>query len=96
MDMIIGAICSALGKSPPRLSLPVKPMRLAAGLMEDGARLFGIPSPVTRSTIDKLTEDIAVDSHLIQKELGFAPRYDLYSGWKEAIAEMKKSGVNLK
>jgi nucleoside-diphosphate-sugar epimerase len=43
--------------------------------------------------IDKYTEDIAVDGSLIQKELGFVPRYDLRSGWHETVQEMRKKGL---
>ena len=39
--------------------------------MEDTFRLVGRKSPIGRGTIDKYTEDIAVDSRLIQGELGF-------------------------
>jgi len=38
-------------------------------------------------TIDKYTEDIAVDGRLIQKEPGFVPQYDLKAGWEETIRE---------
>jgi nucleoside-diphosphate-sugar epimerase len=48
-----------------------------AGFMEDAFRLVGQKSPISRNTIDKYTEDIAVDSQLIQKELGFKPQFDL-------------------
>jgi nucleoside-diphosphate-sugar epimerase len=60
-----------------------------AGLMEDTLRLVGRKSPISRDTIDKYTEDIAVDGSLIQKELGFIPQYDLKTGWEETIEEMK-------
>jgi len=39
----------------------------------------------TRETVDKYTEDIAVDGSLIQKELGFVPQYDLKTGWEDTI-----------
>jgi nucleoside-diphosphate-sugar epimerase len=60
-----------------------------AGLMEDTLRLVGRKSPISRDTIDKYTEDIAVDGSLIQKELGFIPQYDLKTGWEETIEEMR-------
>jgi len=86
---IIAAICQALGRTPPRFSLPVGPVRLAAGILEDAGRMIGFKSPVGRATIDKYTEDIAVDSQLIQRELGFKPQYDLIAGWQETIREMR-------
>jgi UDP-glucose 4-epimerase len=86
---IIVAICDALGRNPPRFSVPVGPARFMAGLMEDTLRLVGQKSPIGRATIDKYTEDIAVDGSLIQKELGFIPQYDLKTGWEETIREMR-------
>ncbi len=87
---IINAICQTLGRTPLRFSVPVGPARIMAGLMEDIFRLVGQKSPISRDTIDKYTEDIAVDSTRIQKELGFKPQYDLKTGWQETINEMKK------
>jgi UDP-glucose 4-epimerase len=60
--------------------------------MEDTLRLVGRKSPIGRATIDKYTEDIAVDSQLIQKELGFKLKFDLRSGWRETVQEMRKMG----
>lgn len=54
---------------------------------------IGLKPPITRAMIDKYTEDIAVDGGLIQKELGFVPQYDLKTGWKETIHEMRNRGV---
>ena len=89
LNEIIESICSALGRKPPRVSLPVGPTRIVAGLIEKGANTIGIKSPVTRETVDKYTEDIAVDGSLIQQELGFIPQYDLRAGWEETIREMR-------
>jgi nucleoside-diphosphate-sugar epimerase len=92
LNEIIESICAALGRKPPVFSLPVTPVRWVAGLFEDGARIFGRRSPVPRATIDKYTEDIAVDSQRIQTELGFVPQYDLAAGWKETVDEMRRNG----
>jgi UDP-glucose 4-epimerase len=85
LNEIIESICSALGRKPPRLSLPVGPMRIVAGLTEKVANTIGLKPPVTKAVIDKYTEDIAVDGSLIQKELGFIPQYDLKAGWEETV-----------
>jgi nucleoside-diphosphate-sugar epimerase len=89
---IIEAICEALGRPPPRLSLPVGPVRLGAGVVEDAARLAGLKSPVGRVTIDKYTEDVAVSSQQIRTELGFVPQFDLAHGWQETVNEMRQAG----
>jgi len=89
LNEIIESICSALGRKPPRLSLPVRPTRALVGLIEKGSHAIGLKPPITKAIIDKYTEDIAVDGSLIQKELGFVPQYDLKSGWEETIREMQ-------
>ena len=89
LNEIIEAICFALGRKPPRFSLPVGPIRIVAGLIETGYRVIGLKPPVTKAIIDKYTEDIAVDGSLIQKELGFVPQYDLKAGWEETVREKK-------
>jgi nucleoside-diphosphate-sugar epimerase len=68
-------------------------VRWAAELLEESSKLVHLMSPVTRETITKYTEDMAVDSQRIRKELGFAPRYDLVSGWKETVQEMRQAGT---
>lgn len=92
LDEIIMTMCKALGRKPSQLSLPLGPVRFAAGLAEDAARLVGAQSPITRATIDKYTEDVAVDSRSIQQELGFIPEYDLLTGWQDAVQEMRQAG----
>ena len=90
LNDIISRMCEALDRKPPHWSLPVGPVRFAAGLVEDMARLAGIKPPIMRATIDKYTEDVAVDSQRIQCELGFVPQYDLSAGWRETIGEMRR------
>lgn len=92
LNEITSAICDSLGRTPPRLSLPITPVRLAAGIIEDSARFIRRPSPIGREMIDKYTEDIAVDSSRIHTELGFVPQYDLRAGWQEAIKKMRQMG----
>ena len=90
LNEIIESICSALGRKPPRLSLPVGPTRTLIGLIEKGSHAIGLKPPGIKAIIDKYTEDIAVDGRLIQKELGFVPQYDLSTGWREVVQEMRK------
>jgi UDP-glucose 4-epimerase len=89
---IIVAMSLALGRIAPRYSLPLKPVRWAAGLVEEAARLMGCRSPIARATIDKYTEDIAVSGEKISRLLGFNPQYDLASGWRETVEDMRRSG----
>lgn len=92
LNDIISTMCQALGRKPPRSSLPIGPVRCAAGIVEDAAQIMGFSPPIVRATIDKYTEDIAVDSQRIQNELGFVPLYDLAAGWRETVQEMRRTG----
>lgn len=90
---IIDCICSALGRTPPRLSLPIYPIRTLIKVIETGMHAFGLKSPVTPEMIDKYIEDIAVDGNLFQKEIGFIPHSDLKTGWEETIREMRNEKI---
>jgi len=92
LNEIIESICAALGRKPPRLSLPVGPVRALISFIEKGSHAIGLKPPDTEAIIDKYTEDIAVDGSLIQKELGFVPQYDLRAGWEETIRDMRYIG----
>jgi len=93
LNEIIESICSALGRKVPRLSLPVGVSRVVADIIEKFSQSIGLKPPAIRAMIDKYVEDIAVDCNLIQKELGFVPSYDLETGWKETVKEMREGGV---
>ena len=89
---IIATLCAALGRRPPRLVLPVGPVRGLVGFVETGARICGVQPPLTRVTIDTYTEDVAVAGERFRKELGFVPQYDLAAGWRETVARMRQAG----
>lgn len=89
LNEIIKSICASLGRKPPWVSLPMGPTQTLIRLIEEGSYVIGLKPPITQEMIDKYTEDIAVDGSLIQKELGFIPQYDLKTGWKETIEEMR-------
>ena len=72
--------------------LPVTPLRTVADIIDKGKKLLGLGLPGLRSALDKYTEDLAVDGNRIQAEIGFRPKYDLYSGWREMIEEMRARG----
>jgi UDP-glucose 4-epimerase len=92
MNNIIETLCDALGRRPPRLSLPLGPIRFLAGAIEDAGQAFRIKTPILRATIDKYTEDVAVDGRKFCTQTGFVPKYDLADGWRETVDEMRRSG----
>jgi nucleoside-diphosphate-sugar epimerase len=92
MKAIVETLCDALGRRSPRLTLPEGPVRCLAGLLEDCARLCGLRSPIVRATVDKYTEDLAVDGRRFHTRIGFVPQYDLAAGWRETVAELRQAG----
>jgi nucleoside-diphosphate-sugar epimerase len=92
LNDIIETICEALNRRPPWIHLPMGPIDFAVDILNKSPKLFGIWYPRVRAALDKYTEDMAVDGHKIQGELGYIPKYDLSSGWKEAIKEMRERG----
>ena len=92
MNTIIETLCTALGRRPPRMKLPVGPVRGLAGVIEDVCRACGFTAPIIRATIDKYTEDVAVDGRKFRTQIGFIPEYDLMASWRETVDEMRRSG----
>lgn len=89
LNDIVAAICQALDRSPPRFHLPVAPFNLLATAVEAGFRLVGRQAPLGRATVGKVLEDVAVSGARIQRELGFQPRFDLITGWRQSVQEQQ-------
>jgi len=85
LQEIVEVMRNALGKSGPNISLPANYVRRGVGWFEDVFGLFNRKLPIGRSTIDKLTEDVAVSGDRIKAELGFRPKFDLETGWNQCV-----------
>lgn len=92
VEEIIGAISHALGRRPPKFSLPAGLAGLALGAVEKASGLLGVRAPATRAMLRTYQEDVAVSGDLIRRRLGYSARVDLKAGWTSAIAEMRRSG----
>ena len=90
---IVAAIHRAIGRRPPRLYVPLAAARAAATVCESTCRVVGLHPPITRTLLEKYTEDIAVDATLIQRALGFTPSVDLESGWRETMLALQEAGA---
>jgi len=91
---ILAAISVGLQRRAPSLYLPACPVRLAAGLAEAAFRCVGKRPFINRSLVDKLLEDMAVNSEKFQRELGFTPQTGLTLGWQRCIQELNRSEKN--
>lgn len=92
MNNIIETICNTLGRKPPFLRLPIKPVYNMARIIENASRICRLHPPISRATIEKYIEDMAVDGTKFNKQLGFLPGYDLGKGWQKTIAQMRFAG----
>jgi UDP-glucose 4-epimerase len=90
---IIEAMCIVLKRPFPRITLPLEPVKKIISILDYTSHFFNVNLPINMDIIDKYTEDVAVDSQLIRTQLGFETRYDLISGLKETVLEMKKNDL---
>ncbi len=82
---IIETVCKCLHKRPPRFFIPFNVAYYLTYILEKFAKLVNKRSPVTTILLDKLTEDLAVSSLKIEKELGFKPKFDLKAGFSKTL-----------
>lgn len=82
---IIDAMCAAFGRRPPRWGIPVAPTRGLASL-GDGLLRIAHREPRLQGFLQKYLEDVAVSGQRLASELDFRPRFDLESGWRDALA----------
>lgn len=89
---ITDAICGALGRRSPRWSIPVGAAKAAVRIAEAPFRVAGVRPPVSRATIEKYLEDIAVSGEAFQSHCGFAAGWNLEDGWRETVEGMRHLG----
>ena len=82
---IIDAICAALDRPSPRVRVPLALARAGARSADRVLSLAG-RRPSAGPMLDKYCEDAAVRAERIRRELGFEARFDLLSGWRDALA----------
>lgn len=92
MREIVCAMSAALGRRTPWLRVPAGCARAVAAGMEGLGSLVGVNSPIHRGTVDKLLEDVVVDSSLIRRELAFRPSVTLAEGWHAVTRDLREQG----
>jgi UDP-glucose 4-epimerase len=90
---IIAAMCRALGRPVPRLTLPAGPVRLAAALAATASRLVGRRPPSAVASLAKYLEPSVVDGSRWVRELGFQAHVDLDTGWRRTAEALREAGV---
>ncbi len=93
LEDIVKAIADALCVKLKILKIDGNPIRKVAALIRryhtiDDSRL-NLSIEKVLSVVDKLMENVVVDGHKIQLELGFKPQYSLQTGWNSSLAAKK-------
>jgi UDP-glucose 4-epimerase len=89
---IVAAISHALGRRPPRFSVPSQLALFGVTSVETLFRLTGRRSPVTKATLDKYLEHVAVSGRRMHEVLGFEPRWSLADGWRQTVEQLRREG----
>ena len=89
---ILAAICAGLGRRPPTGYLPLSWARGGVKVADGFFHLLGRNTYSFQVRLDKYLEEVMVSGKKFQRTLGFAPRYDLTTGWRQTLAEMKQTG----
>lgn len=90
LQEIISVMCKALGRSEPRLQLPVWLVRSGAQVVDRAALLAGKRLNIS-AAIEKYIEEVVVRGDKIST-IGFTPRLDLESGWRLTVRELRDLG----
>ena len=86
---IVAAISQSLEKSKPKIRIPLTAVRVGVNAAETFGNLTRLKTPVNRAQLEKFLEDAAVSGDKIRRELGFQPQFDLISGWRETVSNLR-------
>jgi nucleoside-diphosphate-sugar epimerase len=80
LNDLVRNIAQVLRVKPPRLRLPLRPLRWGADICESLCPAIGIEPPLHHRRVDFFVKDRAFTAAKAERELGFQPRVDLLQG----------------
>jgi nucleoside-diphosphate-sugar epimerase len=89
---LVETLADVLGVRPPRLRVPVWPVRAAAIACELACRPLGIEPPLYRRRVDFFVKDRAFDTRAARVALGFSPKVSLREGLERTAAAYRSAG----
>ncbi|MBN1223113.1 MAG: NAD-dependent epimerase/dehydratase family protein [Candidatus Aminicenantes bacterium] len=89
---IVAAIASATENRLPAFTLPLWPVKAAAGIMEKTFALFGKEAPLTTGRLAFFIHPKPLSIAKAKKELGFLPQIDFKSGIAQTVSWCKSNG----
>lgn len=88
---MLDILAKCLGKKSYGPKLPLTPMLIVAGLVEDICRVLSINPPIYRRRMDFYLNDIEFDCSKAERVLGWYPHTDLEAGFRKTLEARKSS-----
>lgn len=89
---MVEAIAGALGKTPPRWSLPLAPFAGLARVLELALRPFGVQPPLHRRRLDFFRKSFRLDATKARETIGFSPRIGFVEGARRTAEWYRQKG----
>ncbi|MBN2198747.1 MAG: NAD-dependent epimerase/dehydratase family protein [Candidatus Aminicenantes bacterium] len=86
------AIARAAGRKPPRLRLPLLPVKIGAWLMGGAFRLFKREAPINMSRLAFFIHPKPLDSRKATLELGYRPKVKFEEGMRRTVRWYRDEG----
>ena len=90
---LIEEVRKAAGSARYGFRLPLKPMLMVAGVVEDVSRKAGVEPPIYRRRMDFFWSDSEFDTTRARQALDWAPRVDLPEGIRRTLADYRSTGA---
>jgi nucleoside-diphosphate-sugar epimerase len=90
---LIEEVQQATGSARYGFRLPLKPMLMVAGVVEDVSRKAGVEPPIYRRRMDFFWSDSEFDTTRARQALDWAPRVDLPEGIRRTLADYRSTGA---
>jgi nucleoside-diphosphate-sugar epimerase len=90
---LIEQVQKATGSKRYGIRLPLKPMLLASGVVEDLCRVLQIDPPIYRRRMDFFWSDSAFDISRARRVLDWAPKVDLEEGVRRTWEDYRRAGL---
>lgn len=89
---MVAAVARAVGKDPPRLSLPMLPFSAAAVGLETVLRPLGIQPPLHSRRLDFFRKSLVLSTAKAARLLSFQPKIDFEEGARRTAAWYREAG----
>lgn len=84
MEEMVAIICERLGRSKPRVHIPLRAVSGVAGICDFVGNLAKVDLPITKARIEKFCTETLYTTDKI-REMGFQPEYTIEQALSEAV-----------